>query len=309
MLLVPHQDSQSYILYVESIYPSDRHYCYDNFSRVCQEIIGILDKQLKIVIDFNYCRFLDHRGVAFLGGIIHLIKKHRVHLTFDWSTLSPKIHMNLAQNGFLREFSGNIEPWQGNSVPFRYDVDYTGDIFQYLEKQWLGRNWININTQLQEAIVSNVLEIYTNAFSHSQSPIGVFSCGQHYPQEKRLALTAIDFGVGIVSNVRSMSHLSKLSTEEALQWAFQSGNSTRTGITGGTGLTLLHSFIAQNRGTLTICTNDGKVEISDGKIEYASTNRPFSGTLVNIDLQCDESEYCLSTESQPFQQPTGQEKP
>jgi hypothetical protein len=207
MLLVPHQDSQSYILYVESIYPSDRHYCYDKFSKVCQEIIEILNKELKIVVDFHYCTFLDHRGVAFLGGIIHLIQKHQGHFTLDLGTLSPKIHMNLAQNGFLQEFSGSIEPWQGNSVPFRYDVDYTGDIFQYLEKQWLGRNWININTQLQEAIVSNVLEIYTNAFSHSQSPIGVFSCGQHYPQEKRLALTAIDFGVGIVSNVRSMSHL------------------------------------------------------------------------------------------------------
>jgi hypothetical protein len=72
------------------------------------------------------------------------------------------------------------------------------------------------------------------------------------------------------------------------------------GISGGTGLTLLHSFIAENRGTLTICSNDGKVEIDGGKIEYTSTSRPFSGTLVNIDLQCDESAYCLSTESQPF---------
>jgi hypothetical protein len=300
MRLVPHQDSQSYILYVESIYPSDRHYCYDNFFKVCQEISAILNKPLKIVVDFNYCKFLDHRGVAFLGGIIHLIKKYQGHCTFAWDTLSSRLHMNLAQNGFLQEFSGNIEPWQGNSVPFRYDVDYTGGILQYLGEQWLGRNWINISTQLREAIIGNVVEIYANAFDHSQSPIGVFSCGQHYPQEKRLALAAIDFGVGIVSNVRSISRLSTLSTEEALRWAFQSGNSTRTGITGGTGLTLLHSFIAQNRGTLTICTNDGKVEISDGKIEYASANRPFSGTLVNIDLQCDESEYCLSTESQPL---------
>jgi anti-anti-sigma regulatory factor len=300
MQLVPHQDPQSYILYIEPIDSNDGYHSYAKLFEACQHVIEILHERPKIVIDFNYCKFLDHLGVAFLGGIIHLIKKHQGHFTFAWDTLSPKIRMNLAQNGFLQEFSGNIEPWQGNSVPFRYDVDYTGDIFQYLEKQWLGRNWINISTQLQEEIVSNVLEIYANAFDHSQSPIGVFSCGQHYPQEKRLALTAIDFGVGIVSNVRSISRLNTLSTEEALRWAFQSGNSTRTGITGGTGLTLLHSFIAQNRGTLTICTNDGKVEISDGKIEYASTNRLFSGTLVNIDLQCDESEYCLSTESQPF---------
>jgi hypothetical protein len=94
-----------------------------------------------------------------------------------------------------------------------------------------------------------------------------------------------------------MPHLSTISTEEALQSAFQKDNSTRTEIPGGNGLTLLHSFIAENRGTLTICTNDGKVEISGGEIEYTSTNRHFSRTLVNIDLQCDESEYCLSTES------------
>jgi hypothetical protein len=46
-----------------------------------------------------------------------------------------------------------------------------------------------------------------------------------------------------------------------------------------------------------ICTNDGQVKISDNGVEYSSNNKYFSGTLVNIVIQCDESKYCLSNEN------------
>ncbi|MBS9383808.1 MAG: hypothetical protein HEQ24_06035 [Dolichospermum sp. BR01] len=51
-------------------------------------------------------------------------------------------------------------------------------------KDWLGKGWINISPRLQDAIpavsvaiAGKVVEIYFNAFEHSNSPIGVFSCG------------------------------------------------------------------------------------------------------------------------------------
>ncbi len=88
-----------------------------------------------------------------------------------------------------------------------------------------------------------------------------------------------------------------MSTEEALEWAFQQGNSTKKDISSGNGLTILNDFINQNQGILTICTNDGCIKISDNMMEYTYINRPFLGTLVNITLQCDESAYCLSTEN------------
>jgi hypothetical protein len=290
----------SHILYVESVSSNDGHFCYSKLFDAFQSITRIPDDQLRIAIDFNYCKFLDHLGVAFLGGLIHLIRNRQGKVTLNWVTLSPKIRMNLAQNGFLQEFSEEIEPWQGNSIPFRYDFDLMSrdhGVLPYLEDQWLGRNWINISDQLKQAIISNLAEIYTNAFDHSQSAIGVFSCGQHYPKEKRLELSTIDFGVGIVNNVRSLPGNDNISTEDALKWAFQPGNSTKKGISRGNGLKLLNDFIAQNQGTLTICTNDGSIIISGGITEYTCIHRPFLGTLVNITLQCDESAYCLSTEN------------
>lgn len=298
MNLILHQNS--YTLYVESTNSNDGHFCYSKLFDTSQAISRIPDNKLKIVIDFNYCTFLDHLGVAFLGGLIHLIRERQGKVTFNWHTLSPKIRMNLAQNGFLQEFSGEIEPWQGNSMPFRYDIDLISrddGILPYLEDQWLGRNWINISDQLKQAIISNLAEIYTNAFDHSQSAIGVFSCGQHYPKEKRLELSAIDFGVGIASNVRSLPGHDNMSTEEALKWAFQPGNSTKRDISRGNGLAILNNFISQNQGILTLCTNDGCIKIFDDMIEYTDIHKPFLGTLVNITLQCDESAYCLSTEN------------
>jgi hypothetical protein len=298
MKLILHQNS--YTLYVESTNSNDGYFCYSKLFDTSEAISRIPGNKLKIVIDFNYCTFLDHLGVAFLGGLIHLIRERQGEVTFNWHTLSPKIRMNLAQNGFLQEFSGEIEPWRGNSIPFRYDIDLTSrdyGILPYLEDQWLGRNWINISDQLKQLIISNLAEIYTNAFDHSQSAIGVFSCGQHYPKEKRLELSTIDFGVGIASNVRSLPGHDSMSTEEALKWAFQQGNSTKKDISRGNGLTILNDFISQNQGILTICTNDGCIKISDSMMEYTYIHRSFLGTLVNITLQCDESAYCLSTEN------------
>jgi hypothetical protein len=299
MKLILHQNS--YILYVESTSSNDGYFCYSKLFDTSSAISRIPSNKLKIVIDFNYCTFLDHLGVAFLGGLIHLIRDRQGDVTFKWHTLSSKIRMNLAQNGFLQEFSENTEPWDGNSIPFRHDFDLTscnGGILPYLENQWLGRGWINISNRLKESIISTISEIYLNAFEHSQTPIGVFSCGQHYPNEKRLELTAIDFGVGIVSNVRSVPKYKTVSAEKALQWAFQQGNSTKAAeVSRGNGLSALQNFIIQNKGILMICTNDGQVKISDNGVEYSSNNKHFSGTLVNIVIQCDESKYCLSNEN------------
>ncbi len=58
------------------------------------------------------------------------------------------------------------------------------DLIAYLKTKWLGRGWITVSTRLRDAIVGRVWKIYANAFEHSHSPVGIFSCGQHYPRRK-----------------------------------------------------------------------------------------------------------------------------
>ncbi|MFH0966942.1 MAG: hypothetical protein V1862_04575 [Methanobacteriota archaeon] len=81
-------------------------------------------------------------------------------------------------------------------------VDTSGEIIRYLKEDWLRRNWVLVTDRLQDAITGAVWEIYVNAFEYSSSPFGVFSCGQHYLNNRELSLSIVDFRVSIPHNVR-----------------------------------------------------------------------------------------------------------
>ena len=274
-------------------------------SKHCHSLLEIwhivnqkLDTSLDLTIDFQKCSFLSHLGVAFLGGLSHHVRSKGGQLNFDWDTLQPKVHTNLAQNGFLFGFDRGIEPWSGNSIPYRQDLNQNKcAIMEYLLNNWLGKSWVNISSGLQGAIAGSVWEIYANAFEHSNSSLGVFSCGQNYRTKKELHLTIVDFGQGIANNVRSLPQNRSLDSAQALEWAFQTGNSTAIKtISRGIGLSTLQNFVSTNRGSLKIFSNDGYVNIKDNKIIYEKRIIDFQGTLINIAFKCDESFYCLASE-------------
>lgn len=258
----------------------------------------------EITLHFRDCKFLSHNGVAFLGGVDQWVKARGGQITFQWDTLQSQIRNNLAQNGFLHSMGIEQHPWNGNSIPYRIDLnrDRNG-IMDYLLNRWLGKGWVNISPKLQREIAGRVWEIYENAFTHSQSEVGIFSCGQHYPTQKELHLTIVDFGVGIPSKVRSLPQNSSLSTSQALEWAFSPGNTTAVGISRGMGLTLLQEFIHKNQGDIKIFSNDGYACTRRDTIEYKTQNINFSGTFVNISLRCNESYYCLASEVPTNQEP------
>ncbi len=287
---------RSPILYVDTIDDCQHHI--NRLFKDWDEIQQLPMNNLNITVDFHYCEFLGHIGVAFLGGLARLIQLRGGHVNFCWNTLSKKIYVNLAQNGFLYDFGSSHNPWDGNSIPYRRDLrlEHT-EITEYLRYRWLGKGWVNVSSQLQDAIICQVLEIYLNAFEHSNSQTGVFSCGQNYPQAGTLQLTVVDFGIGIPTSVRALPQNATISTTEALNWAFQSGNSTKndTGVSRGAGLHLLKEFVKKNNGNLMIFSNDGCVIIGDNQVRQDKCTN-FSGTLINITLKCDERYYCLASE-------------
>ncbi|NET39374.1 MAG: hypothetical protein F6K19_46645 [Cyanothece sp. SIO1E1] len=173
---------------------SAQPYHFDKLVKIWDDITQLPEDCLDITVDFHYCEFLGHHGVAFLGGLVHLIEARGGCITFNWDTLPKKIHTNLAQNSFLCAFGCPSEPWDGNSIPYRSDLHYEQTVIgDYLKYKWLGKGWVNISPGLQNAIAGQVSEIYCNAFEHGQSAIGVFSCGQHYPKISILQLTVIDY--------------------------------------------------------------------------------------------------------------------
>lgn len=254
-----------------------------------------------IDLDFANCDFLKQNAVAFLGGMIAHIKSEGRSVFLRDETLSPALRRNLEQNGFLYEMGLDVPPWDGNSVPYRQDRQPDMDtISRYLREKWIGRGWLNIHPDLTEAIVGNVLEIYSNAFTHGYSPIGVYSCGQRYPQLEELKITAIDFGIGIPQSVRqylqSTGKPYAIPDDKTLQMAFREGFSTRPGL-GGLGLKLLKEFIHLNNGRLDIYSHSGHAIIDAAGERYEMMSTFFQGTVVNITINIDRKFYYLSAES------------
>jgi anti-sigma regulatory factor (Ser/Thr protein kinase) len=284
------------VLYLDTLSDSSSHF--DKLFRIYHQITQLPEDCLDITINFNYCEFIGHSGVAFIGGLVHLIKALDGRVNFEWDSLRSNIRMNLAQNGFLYHFGYDSPPWDGNSIPYRSDLQHDAAVIgDYLRYKWLGKGWVNISPGLQQAITGQVSEIYLNAFEHGQSEIGVFTCGQHYPKLGMLHLTVIDFGIGIPNSVRSIPENALLTTSESLSWAFQSGTSTKqNGVPRGLGLNLLQNFVSKNQGNLMVFSNDGYVSIDDNGIKYHDRSINFPGTLIDIALRCDEKYYCLSSE-------------
>lgn len=277
----------------------------DNISDFCrlfkvyQEILMIDDA---VEIDFSRCNFLRPNAVAFLGGFARAMESGSKPLLFNWETLQDDVQANLAQNGFLNKIGGWTSPWRGNSIPYREDKILNKDsIVDYLKTKCLQRGWINISPLLTNRITGNLLEIYLNAFEHSQSYPGVFTCGQHYPNNKQLTLSVVDFGVGIPHNVRQFSkrlgNNPDIKSEHAIKWAFKSGTTTAPDGPGrGVGLDILKNFIKANDGSLVLFSHDAYVKISKDTEEYVSHNCNFHGTVLHMTLQCDGNRYVLSEE-------------
>ena len=253
--------------------------------------------------DFSQCTFLRPNAVAFLGGLARLIESRYGTVTFDWDSFTDQAVMtNLQQNGFAGIFGHPSRRWSGNSIPYREDAtEDHDDILDYLSDYWLGRGWIQVSQRLRDAIVGKMWEIYTNAFEHARSDVGVFSCGQHFPGVNELVLSVVDFGVGIAANVRNFlrsdERAGQLPAAACLRWAFQPGTSTRPNDTiRGNGLDLLREFIRVNHGKLEIYSNNGYVSIEPHRERFVNRRPHFQGTIFHITLRCDESYYQFANE-------------
>ncbi len=264
-----------------------------------------------IRFDFSHCGFLRPNAVAFLGGLARLVDSRLGSVAFDWSTLHKSwVKTTIRQNGFASIFGDASAPWDGTSIPYREDREFLPDaVAEYLAENWLGKGWVHthVSEALKNAIVERVMELYVNAFEHSHSQIGVFSCGQYFPQLNELHLALVDFGVGIPANVRGYLKkvrpdlpAERLKAGDCLRWAFQRMTTTRPGSTSrGVGLDLLKSFIRVNGGTMQVFSNDGFAEVTADNEVYESFSPTFEGTVFHIKLICDERYYYLAGEVPP----------
>ena len=144
----------------------------------------------------------------------------------------------------------------------------------------------------------SVYEIFSNAVGHSQTKLGIFSCGQFFPKNHCLNLSVADLGIGIRENVLQSVGLD-LRADEAIAWATRDRNTTKRGpIPGGLGLKLLREFVELNRGRIQIVSDAGYWASFRGGIRTCELPDPFPGTVVSLQIDTsDKHSYVLSSEA------------
>ncbi len=250
-----------------------------------------------IELNFSYCSFFEANMAAPLYSVIARLRDELNDVSIN--NMQSSVETILRKNRFLTVFNQpKLSDYNQTTLPFKIFKLTAGEQFNdYLNRYMKGKGIPTMSKALTKRFRQSLLEIFLNAAIHSESGLGIFVCGQFYPQKHRLDFTISDAGIGIRENVRRYTRR-KVNSCNAIKWALAEGHTTKSGSQpGGLGLKLLKDFVQRNKGKLQIVSNFGYYEFdADGdfcdKMDYS-----FPGTCVNLEINTtDTSSYCLSSE-------------
>lgn len=278
-----HEDFLELIKLNESICNAQKIYSSDEFN---------------FQFSFSNCGFLRQNAIAYLGAISTFLKEKGFVVLYAFGTMDKSILKMLEKDGFLSSNFGNkfsnsntVSADAVKFTSFRGDLNkiegLSTEIVKYIQQEWLKDNLISITPILKGDLSAKMYELFANALEHSGSPVGCFACGQSYSEDHEIVLTIVDLGIGIVNSVKRYfkKQNQDIKSDQAIQWAMQSGNTTRFDDTGGLGLSLIYDFLKLNNGTMDIYCNGVFLRVDQGKMKVVELKREFSGTMINIRMR------------------------
>ncbi|MBN2685558.1 MAG: hypothetical protein JXR40_09790 [Pontiellaceae bacterium] len=254
-----------------------------------------------VEIDMGAATWLDADMCAAFGAVLHQLGKNlnTVHLL----NIPPKVEAILSKNGFLSHYGRQTLPdrW-GTTIPYqRFDLKDDRYFADYIESELISRAEMPaMSSALLKKFRESIFEIFSNAVLHSQTRMGIFSCGQFFPKRERIDFSVADLGVGMRKNIQESMGLD-FSAEEAICWATEGRNTTKRGkVPGGLGLKLLGEFIDLNDGSMQIVSDAGYWKRAKGTTITAALEHPFPGTVVTLEINtADANAYKLLSELNP----------
>ncbi|WP_018989138.1 ATP-binding protein [Aromatoleum toluclasticum] len=251
-----------------------------------------------VEVDFSACTWFDANMSAPLGVVL----AHAVDNLNELKLcgINPRVETILAKNRFLVGFGfPERNDTHGTTIPYRrFSADDDRYFAAYLNQHLRGKGLPTMSVALSERFRNSVLEIFVNAAMHSDSKLGIFACGQYFPQQHRLDFCVADAGIGIRRKIHTELGL-KMNSDKAIEWALQEGNTTKTGsVPGGLGLKLIREFIAMNKGRIQIVSDRGYWELRPEGETLTRIDTAFPGTVINIEINtADTGSYRLHAES------------
>ena len=262
-----------------------------------------LSKEDDLIVDFSRCSTLNGNLSAALGALLDkslpLVKN-----VFITRPMNKTVNRTLARNHFFRawQVETQIEEKENYVEYGKFRSDISAFQFKrYIQEGLINKQKFPQHTNLAgERIVESIFEIYVNAATHGDTDF-VYSCGEYISDKHILEMTIVDCGRTIPGNVNdylARKKLNGIGDCEAIEWAFISGNTTKSQ-TGGLGLAIIKEFIELNQGSIQVVSGFGFIEYREGSVERASLQIPFPGTIVNMKFNFDDNKkYYMKSEIQ-----------
>lgn len=312
-------ERQRYSIYLPPIRDDESGYSY--LSKLSKQVLEAPEHFY--IFDFSRCSIITHNGLVVIGGICNFLEQYEASTAmlkglgiknlfstkkvgFNIDTINPRLMDRMRQLGFWNY----VQPDYGvvcssDYIGYREHNTVLEDsqIVAHLQESWLTNEKLSMSELLKAEIVSSIYEIFVNAYGHGlrDNPRNqsVVSCGYFEPKEKKLSLSVLDLGGGIVNSVQRHTPISD--KKQAFKWALEIGNSTRTDsapdMPRGLGFGILKEFISLNGGILRVCS-DAYMATIDQSGEYLTESIPgyFHGTLISITVNCDNKHYSFKSE-------------
>lgn len=257
-----------------------------NAIRSCQDPICEIDMSKIFWIDANMCAPF---GALFRSYFSFPNSRNKRINLLD---INDDVENILEKNGFLSElcigsqkkpdtFKTVIEYRSFNSSDSILFKEYVENHFI---KKHIGGHIPEMNDALKKMFRQSIFEIFENAVYHSKTRLGIFACGQYFPNKELLKFSIADLGIGMRRNLYECLNLD-YAPESAISWALNGHNTTRQpidGTPGGLGLKLIKNFIYKNGGEIMIISDKGYWSFKHRREDLKPLLFAFPGTAVNI---------------------------
>ena len=253
------------------------------------------------ILDFDQCEWFEANLCAVLGAIIesNSSQKRKFEIrNIEKQTFLINTFINNGFVKFIQDVPVRKSYKKHSGIPFaEYDMKDEEEFEKYIYEYILTHDDIpEMSKSAKNKIYRSIFELYQNSVMHSKAE-KLFVCGQYYLIKGRMALTMVEFGDTFKHNVCKHFNDDSKSGKECIEWAVESGNTTKnTDQAGGLGLDLIRRFLVMNQGKLQIHSADGYWEEKKSNNFAENCENSFPGSIINIEFNLRDKNSYITTE-------------
>lgn len=246
-------------------------------------------KNCNITLDFNKNRWFEANLVSVLGAWIE--EKLYNNCKIILINLTKSVERIFLKNGFYEKYNlGIIDDTYDSTIKYEvFTINQEEEFANYVTRKVIPKIRLELSNSIMKGFRLSLNEIFLNVKLHAGSQ-KVYTCGQYYHTNRKVAFTITDLGNTIGYNVRKKLNNNFISDSMAIDWATKYGHTTKeVSDQGGIGLNIIDEFLTKNKGIFQIISGNGFWENNEGNVYTYDMENFFPGTIVNIITKLESS--------------------